>query len=104
MVYKNKDRLDDELDFIKEYFNFEDNPNFDIHRIKKSFLDKVDNYKKKENLEDYQIDFDNFNLLDNQIQKNANNDIDTSTPNKNNEFCLLLLHNNKNKYYFILLL
>ena len=24
LVYKNKDRLDDELDFIKEYFNFED--------------------------------------------------------------------------------
>ena len=103
LVYKNKDRLDDELDFIKEYFNFEDNPNFDIHRIKKSFLDKVDNYKKKENLEDYQIDFDNFNLLDNQIQKNANNDIDTSTPNKNNEFCLLSLDNNQSSNDFTLL-
>ena len=33
-VYKNKDRLDDELEFIKEYFNWEDNPNFDMRNQK----------------------------------------------------------------------
>ena len=96
-VYKNKDRLDDELDFIREYFNFEDNPNFDIHRIKKSFLDKVDNYQKKQNLADYQIDFDNFYLIEQQQQKNMNNNIDTSSAKNVKDddegFCLLLENN-----------
>ena len=92
-VYKNKERLDDELDFIKEYFNFEENPNFDIHRIKKSFLDKVNNYQKKENLADYQINFDNFNLIEGQI--------DTSTT-KNIKPGDLSLNNNQNSSDFSL--
>ena len=82
LVYKNKDRLDDEINFIKEYFNFEDNPNFDYNRIKKSFLDKVNNYQAQENLEDYQVNFDNFNLIDDKIN-NKNNNIDTSSSKKN---------------------
>ena len=79
LVYKNKDRLDDELDFIKEYFNFEDNPNYDIHRIKKSFLDKVNNYQVDKNLGDYQFEFDNFNLFEE--KPNINNNIESSTIN-----------------------
>ena len=86
LVYKNKDRLDDELDFIKDYFNFEDNPNFDINRIKRSFLNKVNNYQKNKNLGDYEIDFDKFNLIEE--NPDDNNIIVTDTGNsklKSNE-------------------
>ena len=77
LVYKNKDRLDDELEFIKDYFNWEDNPNFDMNRIKRSFLNKVNNYQNDRNLGDYQIDFDKFNLIE-EDKPNNNNEISSS--------------------------
>ena len=85
LVYKNKDRLDDELDFIKEYFNFEDNPNFDIHRIRKSFLDKVNNYQVDKNLGDYQYEFDNFNLFEEKPNIESNSIKTTSKQTKKEE-------------------
>ena len=81
LVDKNKDRLDNELDTIKVFFKFEDNPNFDINRIKKSFLDKVNNYQINNNLDDYQFEFDILNLNEN-IEKDENNYID-NTSSKN---------------------
>ena len=79
LIYKNKDRLDDELEFIMDYFNFEDNPIFDYNRIKKSFLDKVNNYQINQNLGDYQIEFDDFNLIGE--KKEVNNNLNINKEN-----------------------
>ena len=69
LVYKNNDRLDDELIFIKEYFEFDNNSNnykYDINKIKRDFNNKVNEYKKNNNLDDYEIEFDDeFSLLKN---------------------------------------
>ena len=58
LVYKNNDRLDDELNFIKDYFEFENNKNnfFDKNKIKRAFTNKVNDYKKINNLDDYEIE------------------------------------------------
>ena len=48
LVYKNNDRLDDELLLIKEYFELDKNGNnfnFDVFKIKKSLMIQVNNYK-----------------------------------------------------------
>ena len=79
LVYKNRDRLDDELIFIKEYFQFDkdDNNNFDSNKIKNDFINKVNEYKNKRKLDDYQYELDddfflinipssNFSLLNNE--------------------------------------
>ena len=68
LVYKNNDRLDDELSFIKEYFEFENNANnfFDTNKIKRAFANRVNIYKKNNNLDDYEIGFDeddDFSLI-----------------------------------------
>ena len=66
LVYKNNDRLDDELNFIKDYFEFENNKNnfFDKNKIKRAFTNKVNDYKKINNLDDYEIEFDDdFSLI-----------------------------------------
>ena len=83
LVYKNSDRLDDELSFIKEYFEFDKNSNFfNINKIKREFTNRVNNYKKNNNLDDYEIEFDDdFTLIkanDNDDYKNLINN------NKNN--------------------
>ena len=90
LTYKNMDRVDDEIEFIKEFFMLIDNPNFDKNRIKRNLLDKVNNYKINHNLDDYKIQFDNFNLIEesesiiNNNQNNINIDINT-TEGKNND-------------------
>ena len=75
LVYKNNDRLDDELNFIKEYFEFdqnEDTNNFDINKIKRAFTIKVNNYKINKNLDDYEIEFEDFSLIGGNLNLNKN--------------------------------
>jgi hypothetical protein len=88
LIYKNNDRLDDELAFIKEYFESNTNKtdnnnnlNFDIYKIKRAFMNKVNNYKKSKNLDDYQMQFDDFTLMkyETNIKTNVENSISNVT-------------------------
>ena len=90
LVYKNKDRLEDELIFIKEYFHFDSNENnnynFDINKIKIDFDNRVSKYKKSQNLDDYQFEFDDFSLIKNPTSNlNSNNFISNKNFVKTNE-------------------
>ena len=75
LVYKNNDRLEDELSFIKEYFQFENNANnfFDTNKIKRDFTNRVNKYKINNNLGEYEIEFDDddFSLI--KFNRNSNN-------------------------------
>ena len=100
LVYKNNDRLDDELKFIKEYFEFDNNSNnykYDLNKIKRDFNNKVNEYKKRNNLEDYEIEFDDdfslmkYNNSDLMMSKNnssiskMNKNITTKTDGNNDD-------------------
>ena len=105
LVYKNNDRLDDELSFIKEYFEFDKNEKnyFDIFKIKKTFNNLVDKYKSNENLDDYKLEFnDDLNIIKNEeikkgtintnlntINTNTNTNTINANTNKDNAFNLL---------------
>ena len=82
LVYKNKERLEDELIFIKEYFHFDSNENnnynFDINKIKIDFDNRVNKYKISQNLDDYQFEFDDFSLIKNPTS-NLNNNLISNT-------------------------
>ena len=87
LVYKNNDRLDDELLFIKEFFELdknENNFNFDVFKIKKGLMNKVNNYKINKNLDDYQMEFDDFTLIKNDAAIKPNNNTLTNNINNNN--------------------
>ena len=90
LIYKNNDRLDDELSLIKEFFeleNKENNFNFDIFKIKRALTIKVNNYKILKNLDDYQMEFDDFTLIknDDNIVNNNNLFIINTSSNQNKE-------------------
>jgi len=55
-IYKNKDRLNDELNFIKSFFNISsNNNNYNITKIKNNLIRLVDKYIKDNNLKDIKI-------------------------------------------------
>ena len=55
LIYKNNDKFDEELSFIKEYFELDKNENnhFDNIKIKRELNNLINNYKLNENLGDY---------------------------------------------------
>ena len=91
LIYKNNERLDEELSFIKEYFDFDKNEKnyFDIDKIKRELNNLVNNYKLNENLGDYTMEFnDDFSLIKNEDSNIINSNI-ISTNKKDNEFSLI---------------
>ena len=91
LIYKNNERLDEELSFIKEYFEFDKNEKnyFDTIKIKRELNNLVNNYKLNENLGDYEMEFnDDFTLIKNEDGKNSTSNI-ISTNKTDNEFNLI---------------
>jgi hypothetical protein len=77
-IYKNKDRLNDELNFIKTYFDFnKQSKNFNPTKIKRSFIDLVNKYKKENKLGDYVVNMDDIlvDMDDNKDKKGKINEI-----------------------------
>ena len=104
LIYKNNERLDEELSLIKEYFEFDKNEEnyFDIIKIKRDFNILVENYKVNENLGDYEMEFnDDFNLIKIENVKNINSNI-ISTNKTDNEFNLLSNDDNDDNDEFTL--
>jgi len=55
-IYENRNRLNDELNFIKTFFNLD--KKYNINKIRKDLLFLVKDYQKKNNLDNYVIKID----------------------------------------------
>ena len=103
-IYKNKDRLNNELNFIKSFFNISsNNNNYNITKIKNNLLRLVNQYIKENNLKENKIievdivkDTDNENVKDN---VNVNDKNNKKIEEEENKILITDIHELKNKYY-----
>ena len=81
-IYKNKDRLNNELHFLKSFFDFNSEKNkennnykYNLTELKKSFLNLVKEYQEKEGLKDYVININDILLDINEDKDELNQNI-----------------------------
>ena len=103
LIYKNNDRLEEELSFIKEYFEIKKNEKkyFDTFKIKREFNNLVHKYKLNENLGDYEMKFnddDDFNLIKNENVNNISTNILSTNKTENK----IILNSNEDNDEFTL--